>query len=189
MITNLFFRTALAICLVSFVGLLFPQLVFSGHIDGSGNPLPHATVRVWDTQPLLGFDPDDSAQDIGGITTAVATPANPLTIATAWENTTCPGGPCGAMLWNPATDDFSCWGVTGGFTASIDLNTSAPVLTDGGGRTYGPGDVWIGGPNGAPLYVKFAGLPSARIYFPSGNVWDVLVDQGRRVRSPGQRQP
>lgn len=176
--TNLFFRTTLAICLVSFVGLLFPQPVFSGHVDGSGNPLPHATVRVWDTRPLLGFDPDDSVADIGGLTLDVATVANPLTIATAWENTTCPGGPCGAMLWNPATNDFSCWGITGGFTASIDLNTSAPVLTDGGGRTYGPGDVWVGGPNSAPVYVKFAGLASARIYFPSGNVWDVLVDQG-----------
>ncbi len=149
----------------------------SSHTDGSGNPLPHATVRVWDTRPLLGRDPDDSVHDIGGLTVDVATPANPLTIATAWENTTCPGGPCGAMLWNPATDDFECWGVTGGFTASVDLNTSAPVLTDAGGRTYGPGDVWVGGPNGAPVYVKFAGLPSARIYFPAASAWDVLVDQ------------
>jgi len=176
--TNLFFRTTLAICLISFVAVLSPQLAIGGHIDGDGNPLPHATVRVWDTRPLLGFDPDDSVADIGGLTLDVATVAAPLTIATAWENTTCPGGPCGAMLWNPATDDFSCWGIAGGFTASIDLNTSAPVLTDGGGRTYGPGDVWVGGPNSAPLYVKFAGLASARIYFPVGSVWDVLVDQG-----------
>ena len=181
--TNLFFRTTFAICLVSFVAVLFPQFGF-GHTDGSGNPLPHATVRVWDTRPLLGADPDDSVHDIGGLTIDVATAANPLTIATAWENTTCPGGPCGAMLWNPATDDFHCWGVTGGFTASVDLNTSAPVLTDGAGRTYGPGDVWVGGPNGAPLYVKFKSAAfhpvagSARIYFPVGSVWDVLVDQG-----------
>ncbi len=149
-----------------------------GHTDGDGNPLPHATVRVWDTRPLLGFDPDDSVHDIAGLTLDVATALNPLTIATAWENTTCPGGPCGAMLWNPATDDFSCWGIAGGFTASVDLNGSAPVLVDGGGRTYGPGDIWVGGPNSAPVYVKFAGLALARIYFPAGSVWDVLVDQG-----------
>ena len=181
--TNLFFKTTLVICLVSFVAVLFPQLGF-GHTDGSGNPLPHATVRVWDTRGPLGRDPDDSVEDLAGLTVDVATVAAPLTIATAWENTTCPGGPCGAMLWNPATDDFHCWGVTGGFTASIDLNVSAPVRTDAAGRTYQPGDIWVGGPNSAPVYVKFKSaafhpvVGSARIYFPAGSAWDVLVDQG-----------
>lgn len=150
----------------------------AGHGDGGGNPLPHASVKIWNVQPLLGNNPDDSVEDVAGLTVDVATVANPLTIATAWENTFCPGGPCGAMLWNPATDDFQCWGITGGFTASIDVNTAAPVLTDAAGRTYQPGDTWVGGPNSAPLYVKFKGAASARIWFPSGNVWDVMVDQG-----------
>lgn len=167
---------ATVMCLAAFLVLFAPPPVFATHTDGAGHPLPHAKVKVWPTVGPLGFNPDDSVEDVKGLTMDVATAANPLTIATAWENTTCPGGPCGGMLWNPVTNDFECWGVTGGFTASVDLNLKAPVLT-GFARMFQPGDLWVAGPNGAPLYVKFKGLPTLRIWFPPASVWAVRVDQ------------
>lgn len=153
-------------------------LAYASHTDGAGNPLPHASVTVWNAQPSLGFDPDESVADPTGLTAHVATAAAPLTIVTVYENTTCPGGPCGITFWNPVTNTFKCFGVTSGFQAAVDINRSAPVKTSTSpsAATFQPGDAWASGPTGIPIYVNFKGTSNFRGY-PVGSTWGVEVDQ------------
>ena len=92
--------------------------------------LPDAEVKVWHIIPTVGFNPDESVEDIGGLTDQVATAEFPLTICTAMENTTNPGGPCGVVYWNPETNVFRDFGFSGGVQTGIDLNTSAPPKSD-----------------------------------------------------------
>src|SRR5712692_7387052 len=110
--------------------------------------MPTAKIKVWNITPTIGFNPDESVEDIAGLTGHVATAANPQTIATTIENTTHPEGPCGLIFWNPATNAFKWYGISGGFSAGIDLNLRAPLLTGPAGSVFGaptfqPGDVWV----------------------------------------------
>jgi len=75
----------------------------------AGHGLSHATIKIWNpnaTSPSFGFDPNMTVADTGGVTVHVATPANPLTIVTVYENTVCSGHPCGVTYWNPTTNVF-----------------------------------------------------------------------------------
>jgi len=106
------------------------------------DPLPPADVRIWDAVGSgLGRNPDQSTADPLGVTTHVATAAAPLTITTVYENTICPGGPCGITFWNPVTNVFKCFGVTSGFQAAVDINRSAPpkTSTSPSAATFQPG--------------------------------------------------
>ncbi len=137
---------------------------------------PTADVKLWDIQGPIGFNPDFSVADVKGLTSHVATAASPLTIVSTIENSSNPGGPCGLIFWNPATNTFKDYGITGGFSAGNDLNTSAPAMT-AGGVTFQPGDAWVtvnGG--GFPLYVNFKGSNNFRAYFV-GSANGVQVDQ------------
>src|SRR5712691_4042254 len=108
-----------------------------------GDPLPSATVKIWDAVGNgLGINPDQSRADFTGVTAQVATAAAPLTIVTVYENTICPGGPCGITFWNPVTNVFKCFGVTGGFQAASAVNLKGAVKTGPGGATFQPGDAW-----------------------------------------------
>lgn len=143
------------------------------------DPLPPADVTIWDGVGFgLGINPDQSTADPLGVTAHVATAAAPLTITTVYENTICPGGPCGITFWNPVTNVFKCFGVTFGFQAAVDVNRSAPVKTSTlpSAATFGPGDAWASGPTGIPIYVVHPGSSSFRGY-PVGSPWGIQVDQ------------
>jgi streptogramin lyase len=148
----------------------------------AGHPFPHAAVKVWNITPTIGFNPGESVEDISGLTGHVATIAAPATIAATIENTTHFEGPCGLIFWNPATNVFKWYGITGGSSFGIDLNHSAPLLTgpDGGvfgAPTFGPGNVWVTVNGGSPpLYVNFTGTDNFRFYFVGG-ANGVQVDQ------------
>ena len=151
--------------------------------------LPHASVSVWNvtdtlgTQEKPGFNPGESVEDINGITVHAAAAGSPLTVVATIENTTHPEGPCGLIYWNPATNFFKWYGVTGGSSFGVDLNVSAPTLTgpDGfvfGAPTFQVGDVWVAVNFGgfSPLYVNFKGSNNFRHYVVSG-VNGVQIDQ------------
>jgi len=143
---------------------------------------PTANIKVWNITTTIGHNPDESVEDIAGITGHVATLANPQTIATTIENTTHPEGPCGLIFWNPATNSFKWYGISGGFSAGIDLNLRAPLLTGPVGSVFGaptfqPGDVWVAINGGSPpIYVNFKGSNNFRFY-PVGGANGVQVDQ------------
>jgi hypothetical protein len=152
--------------------------------------LPHATVTLWrllDTANPIGFNPTETDDDTGGVTGHVATSTSKLTIVTIVNNSLHPNGRAnGIVFWNPATNDFKAYAVVpAGFSAGIDVNLRAPVLT-GAGRTFQPGDVWVSvqAPDGGgPLYVNFKGSDIFRQYFlvdaagAANGVKGVVIDQ------------
>jgi hypothetical protein len=143
------------------------------------DPLPSAKVKIWDAVGNgLGFNPDQSRADFTGVTAQVATAAAPLTIVTVYENTICPGGPCGITFWNPVTNLFKCFGVTGGFQAASAVNLTGAVKTSisPSPATFQPGDAWASGPTGVPIYVVFKGTSSFRGY-SVGSPFGITVDQ------------
>src|SRR5258708_7651024 len=110
-------------------------------------PLPSATVKIWDAIGAgLGTNPGQSNADFLGVTAQVATAASPLSIVTLYDNTICPDGPAGITFWNPVTNVFKCFGLTGGsFLADSAVNLKAPVktATSPSAATFQPGDVWV----------------------------------------------
>lgn len=181
--TSFLRRVTACLLLAAAVVLAGATAAYATHTDPSGNPLPHATLKVWNTQPDLGFDPNESVDDVSGLTTHVGSPA----VVTVIENTTHSGGPCGVIFWNPDTNDFKWYGVTFGFQAAVDINRSAPVLTGPGGKTFQPGDSWQSGPTSSPsvfmvempIYVNFKGSDDFRGYQVAlgEHSWGVKVDQ------------
>ncbi len=103
-----------------------------------------ADFKFWDVglgAPDFGWDPNQSVADVGGLTSHFST--TDLTIASVYENTFCPGGPCGVTYWQPDTNQFRCYGYSSGAMTGVDINQSAPVVTDGGGQVFQPGDTWL----------------------------------------------
>ena len=116
---------------------------------------PSGTAKVWDIRSAIGFNPDAQVADLTGITGDVATPAHPLTNVTTIDNQFAgPGGPCGLILWNPATNDFEAWGVGGGVTAGVDLNRKGPMMSGPGGQVFQAGDVWVTIEGSPAIWVK-----------------------------------
>src|SRR6266851_8990469 len=76
-----------------------------------------ATVSVWNITGPIGHNPDASREDVTGITGHVATATNPQSVAVAIDNSNNPQGPCGLIIWNPATNTFKDYGITGGFSS------------------------------------------------------------------------
>lgn len=157
-------------------------LAGEGRVLRASQSLPSATVTTWNITSTIGFNPGESVEDISGLTGHVATAADPLTIVASIENASHFQGPCGVIFWNPATNFFKWYGITGGSSFGIDLNLTAPALTgpDGGvfgAPTFQSGDVWVtvngGGP---PLYVNLKGTDNFRFYFIGGTN-GVHVDQ------------
>lgn len=143
------------------------------------DPLPSATVKIWDAVGNgLGINPDQSRADFTGVTAQVATVAAPLSIVTVYENTICPGGPCGITFWNPVTNLFKCFGVTSGFQAASAVNLTGAVKTSTSPSpaTFQPGDAWASGPTGVPIYVVFKGTSSFRGY-SVGSPFGIHIDQ------------
>ena len=132
-------------------------------VDTAPLPLPPATLSVWNTQPTLGNDPDESVADLAGVTVHAAAPGFPLTIVTAYENTFCSGLPCGVTFWNPATNYFKCYGFSAGTTVSIDVD-----LTNG--------DTWISGSIAGGIRRNFAGTNNFRQYNITDG-WGAQVNQ------------
>ena len=130
-------RARRAFVVVFKIVLIFLLFVVSGGGQVIHAQMPTAKIKVWNITPTIGFNPDESVEDIAGITRHVATLANPQTIAATIENTTHPEGPCGLIFWNPATNTFKWYGIGGGFSAGIDLNTSAPAFTGPAGSVFG----------------------------------------------------
>lgn len=151
-----------------------PQFAYATHTDGAENNLPHATVKVWNTQPSLGFNPDESVEDPTGLT---GHGTGAPTIVTNYENTTHPSGPCGISYWNPVTNVFKDYGKTGGFQTGVDINRGGPVQLGGPfGSSFGPGDTWMSGQMTEPLYMHIAGTDNFRTYFVE-ETWGVEVDE------------
>jgi hypothetical protein len=148
-------------------------------------PLCSATAKVWNITPVLGFNPDVSVEDIKGLTGHVNTAGSPLTIASACDNCSSPGGPCALIFWNPATNVFKDYGQTGGFSAGLDINLKGPAMTGAPGGvfgtpTFGPGDTWVSVLFNTfiSIYANLAGTNNFRRWaVPSGNVRGVKVDQ------------
>lgn len=146
------------------------------------------TYRVWDTNATLGNDPNQSIADPEGLSGHVSTPANPLTIATVYENTFCSGAPCGVTYWNPETNQFRCYGYSSGSMTGVDIaGGSYPAQIGPGSEAYGPGDTWLaksgsfspgssGG--GRSLTVHFAGTDNFRSW-NAGDLISVAVDETR----------
>jgi hypothetical protein len=131
-------------------------------------------VKVWDTLPFLGSNPDESVEDPEGLT---GHGTGAPTIVTAYENTTHPFGPCGISYWNPDTNVFVDYGKTGGFQTAVDLNRGGPVEAGGPfGSSFGPGDTWMGGQMSEPLYMHIAGTNNFRTYIVA-QTWGVEVDE------------
>ena len=104
------------------------------------------TYKIWDpntTDPILGNDPNQTIADVLGLSSQVATPAEPLTVVTVYENTVCSGHPCGVTYWNPETDLFRCYGYSSGAMTGVDVNVEAPEETAPDGKMFGPGDTWL----------------------------------------------
>ena len=141
-----------------------------------------ATVKVWNITPEIGHNPDSTVADVAGATVDVATAEHPLTQVTTIDNTTHPEGPCGLIYDNPATNAFEWWGVGGGVTSGLDLNTKAPTLTGPSSTVFGPvtfkpGDVWVTIDGSPPLYVKLKGTPNFREYLLPFGAKGVRVDE------------
>jgi hypothetical protein len=130
------------------------------------------TIMIWDLVPgcdavtlvcIGGEDPHETIADPLGLTAHVGAPAN----ATSMENT-CGGSPgfCGPLYWNPMTDDFKTYCVTGGVQVGGDLNESAAPVAGSDGKLYSPGDFWmtVRGNGGFSPYVNFKGSDSFRRY-------------------------
>ncbi|HEV8583407.1 MAG TPA: thrombospondin type 3 repeat-containing protein [Methylomirabilota bacterium] len=128
------------------------------------------TYKIWtpntgDFATDFGFDPNMSTTDFTGSTLHVATPINPLTNITVYENTFCSGLPCGVTYWNPVTNLFKCYGYSGGCMTGVSVNQSAPVLADSvDGKTYGPGDTWLFKSFCRAVTVQFPGSDSFRSF-------------------------
>ncbi len=168
--------------ITSLILALWAVLSGTGHLLYATHGLPHVTVTVWGITTPIGFNPNASVEDIGGLTLHVATSANPQSIVNNIENTTHPGGPCGMIFWNPVTNFFKWYGFGFGFQAGLSLNRSAPTKTDTGtGKTFQQGDVWGTNTSCPGLLMNFRGSDNWRTYrnelgsFMS--TWGVQVDQ------------
>src|SRR5438876_2810700 len=74
---------------------------------------PHSgTYTIWSLDASVGFDPHETIDDVSNLSGQLA--SGP-TMITAMENGFLSGGPCGILYWNPATNQFVYYGVTGGF--------------------------------------------------------------------------
>jgi len=155
-VTGLGMRRGLrAACVVVFLlawALLGPQSALATHGE------PHASLKSWDigNDPMIrGFDPHETFDDIAGLTGHVGSP----TIVTIMENTE--GGFCGILYWNPDTNQFASFAITGGLNTSGDLDRSAPGSH---GNGFGGGDVWslVNGNSSFTPYVNFRGTTSFR---------------------------
>lgn len=144
-----------------------PQPAFAAHVDVNGNPLPHATYRIWDLNaaaPLFGYDANMTVSDPNGASLHVASAGAPFTNITVMENTFCSSRPCGVTYWNPATNAFKCYGYSDGAMTGVDVNISGPTLTAPDGTTYPQGSTWLFKSSFVAAGTGFvAGLP-----FPAG---------------------
>ena len=152
-----------------------PLVPAAAGAPASGLPVaPTAEVRLWNTRPLLGFDPTESVDDPAGIT---AQGTGVPTIVTIYENTTHPGGPCGVSYWNPVTNFFKWYGFGSGFLSGVDINRSAPVKVHvATGAVFRPGDVWLA-KSGTPFIVQFKGTGTFREYRNISRTFGVKVNQ------------
>lgn len=82
---------------------------------------------------ISGFDPHETKDDVTGLNghADIGKPA----MVTAMENTC--GGFCGMLFWNPDTNAFRTYCVTGGFDFAIDINRGAPASPRGAGNFGG----------------------------------------------------
>ena len=139
--------TILLLALGLGLGLALPLPASATHTDGSGNLLPHATIKIWSptaTSPSFGDDPTMTVADPYGLTGHVVSGSYTLTVVTVYENTNCPGGPCGVAHWNPATGLAKCRGYSSGAMTGVDVSVADSTAKTGpGGTTYGPGDTWL----------------------------------------------
>ncbi|TDI53306.1 MAG: hypothetical protein E2O97_00675 [Acidobacteria bacterium] len=135
---------------------------------------PHlGTWTHWSLVPggtINGFDPHETIADPTGLTKHVGAPA----MYTSMENVC--GGNCGLLYWNPTTDDFKAYCVTGGFQFSGDLNLGAPAAV-AGSPNFGGGDAWavVNGNSTHTPYMNFAGTDDLRRY-------NIGTPQGTGVR-------
>ena len=166
---------ALLFAIFTWVFLATPDLAWSGHpspvCPGLGNP--HATLTVWETQPVLGFDPTEAVEDPLSLSGYFSGADGP-TLVTAYENTFCNNLPCGLTWWAPDINRFRCMGFGFGTNTAISLdNGSADIVlpdqnegndpfTPGGpfdhvGLNVGAGSVWTFGITTCPVAVTLRG--------------------------------
>ncbi len=116
-------------------------------------PAGQADITTWNVgadPTIVGLNPHETVDDVSGLSTHVGAPA----MVTGMENTR--GGFCGLLYWNPNTNTFKTYGVTGGFQFTVELNRGRPATFP---VTLGGGDVWAtvnGNPSFSP-YMNFRG--------------------------------
>lgn len=151
---------------ISCIGIL---AVLMGLVAGpaqAGHSDAHALIKYWNVggdPTIRAFDPHETIEDLQGVTGHVATPSAPLTLVTSMENTV--GGSCGPLYWNPVTNDFKTYAVTGGLQVAIDVNREAPTIANGS-TTFEPGDTWmtVYGSSSYPIYVNHKNSDTFRIF-------------------------
>ena len=101
---------------------------------------PHSgTYTVWSLNETVGFDPHEMIADLSNQSGHL--PSGPVMITAMENGFVGGGGPCGNLYWNPATNTFRYYGVTGGFQFPIDLDRRSPLSTGAQG-SFGGGNVW-----------------------------------------------
>jgi hypothetical protein len=132
---------------------------------------PHATIRTWAVgadPDICGLDPHETTDDVTALTNHVGAP----TMVSFMENTNC--GFCGILYWNPVTNLFKSYGVTGGFNFAGDIDRRTP---SGAPMTFGGGDAWsaVNGNNGFSPYMNFRGSDDFRR-------WDLSAFSSTAIR-------
>jgi len=142
------------------VSLAIPALVLN-RVAYAAHGGPHATITTWavGANPTIGgFNPHETIDDVDGVTSHVGSPA----MVTSMENTQF--GFCGLLFWNPTTNSFKSYAVTGGFQFALDLNRGTPAPAGSPTGTFGGGDVWatVNGNPGFSPYMNFRGSNNFR---------------------------
>src|SRR5712691_7951487 len=125
-----FTRKVFGTTLLAFVLALVVSVPLASGAD------PTATFTYWNigADPIIqGFDPHQTVDDATGLTNHVGAP----TMFTSMENGG--GGFCGVLFWNPDTNAFKEYKITGGFQFAGAINRGTPAVIAG---TPGGGDAW-----------------------------------------------
>ena len=150
------------------LGIVTLGLLFGGNGDQLFGQT--ADIITWNigANPIInGDDPHETTEDVDGLTSHVGAPA----MFTSMENGE--GGNCGMLFWNPTTNVFKHYGITGGFQFAGDINRGA-VAPPG---SFGGGDTWSavnGGSTFSP-YMNFRGSDNFRR-------WDVGASSAMGIR-------
>jgi hypothetical protein len=114
---------------------------------------------------IVGLDPLQTVDDVNGLTNHVGAPA----MVTAMEGLGAQSLD-GLLFWNPDTNAFKGYPVSGGTQFAIDINRGTPAPMESPPRTFGGGDTWATIYSNAHFspYVNFRGSDNFRRWTDTG---------------------